>query len=164
MRGLRVRRALLAGLALSGCAPAHEDEPRPAPEAGAEAQAPTELYRLHLDDVVCQPTLESLQQGIFTRACGFDSCHGGSHNAAWGLSLIEPDVRELLVDDPSRVCSDWIRVVPGSPERSLLWRKLTEEKPPCGVRMPMAMAPLPDRLLACIEEWIRSLELDARAP
>jgi hypothetical protein len=117
-------------------------------------------YLPDLAAIRCEPTLASLQQDVFKVTCAFDSCHG-SNNAAWGLTLMEPDVFELLVGRKAGVCDGWLRVVPGSPEQSLLYHKVADEKPPCGDRMPSGLGALPASVQACFSGWIESLGADA---
>lgn len=45
-------------------------------------------------------------------------------------------------------------VVPGKPNESLLYRKVTDEKPPCGARMPLSLMPLRAEQLTQIRAWI----------
>jgi hypothetical protein len=104
----------------------------------------------------CEPTLASLEQNVFGVACGYDSCHG-DNNPAWGLYLTVGGVADLLIDQPASGCQGWTRVVSGSPERSLFWRKLDDAVPPCGEAMPLGLGRLPAPVLECIRGWIVSL-------
>lgn len=104
----------------------------------------------------CEPTLASLQRDVFGVGCGYDSCHG-VNNPAWDLYLTTPGVESRLVGAPALACSGWTRVVPGSPEQSLLWRKLADPAPPCGASMPLGLGRLPAPVLECVRQWIVSL-------
>jgi hypothetical protein len=104
----------------------------------------------------CEPTLPSLERTVFGVACGYDSCHG-DNNPAWDLYLTLGNVAERLIDEPAGGCEGWTLVVPGSPERSLFWRKLDDAVPPCGEAMPLGLGRLPEPVLACIRGWIVSL-------
>ena len=104
----------------------------------------------------CEPTLASLQHDVFGIGCGYDSCHG-LNNPAWDLYLTTTDVESRLVGAPALACNGWTRVVPGSPEQSLLWRKLADPVPPCGAAMPLGFGRLPAPLLECVRQWIISL-------
>jgi hypothetical protein len=42
-----------------------------------------------------------------------------------------------------------------------LWHKISDEKPPCGERMPLRMGKLPPRVVGCVTQWIESLARDA---
>jgi hypothetical protein len=45
-------------------------------------------------------------------------------------------------------------LVPGDPERSLLWRKLADRLPPVGAQMPLLGTPLDDRARQLVRQWI----------
>lgn len=102
----------------------------------------------------CRATLESLHADIFVHSCTFDSCHG--NNAVWDLWLDAPDLSAELVKEPARTCDGWLLVTPGSPDRSFLYHKLVDEKPPCGDRMPLGGA-LSEAQRRCVRDWIQSL-------
>ena len=72
----------------------------------------------------------------------------------------------MLVNVDSVLCVGWKRVVPGVPEQSLLWNKLSLDSPPCGERMPWLYERLPAHALECIRQWIVALpsEMDAQIP
>lgn len=53
----------------------------------------------------------------------------------------------------SRDCAGKSLVVPGKPEESLLYTKLTA-KPPCGARMPFGGGALPDAQIEMVRSWI----------
>jgi hypothetical protein len=89
--------------------------------------------------------------------CAIPSCHASA----------EPTGRMRLDEDFARTslrgvaamgvsCRDQglVRVVPGDPAASLLYRKISEDAPPCGSRMPQAAAPLPPALIALVRDWI----------
>lgn len=127
------------------------------PEASAEASSgylPSQLPA----DFHCDPTLQSLRDTIFVSSCGFDSCHG-DNNFAYGLWLTA-DVDRLateLVGAAAQSCKPEVRVVPGDPEHSFLYEKISTRKPKCGAQMPYGIEPLPDSALACVRGWIESL-------
>jgi hypothetical protein len=139
-------------------------------DAGArDAAAPT-LPRDagFVDTPPCVPTLASVQSTIFATTCADEYCHGGT--PAGGLWLLSPHVSEELVGSPSTQCLGWTLVAPGSPERSLLWQKLTSDHPPCRTEhMPFGKGHLRPGALACVRGWIENLTgdgggMDARAP
>jgi hypothetical protein len=105
----------------------------------------------------CEPNVAALENGIFKRGCAFINCH--THNAfAGSLILVDSDLRDELVGRDAVECRGWKRVVPGSPETSLLWNKLTLDPPACGVRMPWGgLNPLPQHALDCVRNWILGL-------
>ncbi|HMJ13637.1 MAG TPA: hypothetical protein VK524_19600 [Polyangiaceae bacterium] len=103
--------------------------------------------------------MASLREDVFKVACVHESCHG--NGAAWDLWLDDPDLEAELVNARAGGCPGETYVVPGSPEQSFLFRKLVDEEPACGERMPLALGALPSSVLDCISGWIRSLGADA---
>jgi hypothetical protein len=110
----------------------------------------------------CEPNLPALQTGIFERGCAQIICHT-SAGYAGSLDLVDTDPRKNLVDADSIVCRGWKRVVPGSPETSFLWNKLTTNTPACGDRMPLGLRPLPPHALECVRTWILELPREGDA-
>jgi len=104
----------------------------------------------------CEPTLASLQTVVFEHTCAWDFCHGDQ--AAFGLRLLAPDVEHELVNAAAGSCPGLLRVVPGDPEHSLLYQKITLDHPPCnGHRMPDGLGPLAPSTVRCVRDWIESL-------
>ena len=108
-----------------------------------------------LPPIPCVPTFASIQATIFTPSCSFPMCHSAI-GATYGFYLGGPDVLQSLIDYPA-VCRGWTRVVPGSPEESFLWRKVVDDDPACGYRMPWGLPRLPDNAIECIRAWIAGL-------
>jgi hypothetical protein len=102
----------------------------------------------------CSPDAASIQSTIFKASCDGSGCHGTDMPAV-GLTLVgvAPD---QLIGMSSALCSEWAMVVPGSPEKSLLYQKLVSDMPGCGARMPL-MGHLPEGDAACIRAWIAGL-------
>lgn len=103
------------------------------------------------------PTLATIEALVLRPHCAIPSCHASA----------EPTGRMRLDEDFARTslrgvaamgvsCRDQglVRVVPGDPAASLLYRKISEDAPPCGSRMPQAADPLPPALIALVREWI----------
>jgi hypothetical protein len=67
--------------------------------------------------------MENVQQ-IFDKSCSFGSCHGANKKAA-NLQLTADRACSELVDQPSFLFPDKKRVVPGNPDDSFLFHKLT---------------------------------------
>lgn len=104
----------------------------------------------------CEPTLPSIQANIFAVTCGFEYCHGAS--AAAGLWLLDPSPDHELVLAASADCPGFTLVVPGSPENSLLYQKVTSDHPPCRTeRMPYGEGRLPAAAIECIRGWIAGM-------
>lgn len=102
----------------------------------------------------CTPDLASIEQQIFQRSCAQQGCHSAAEPAA-GLDLASPGVEARLLGVPSATCDGQIRVVPGHPEQSFLFDKVSRSSPACGTPMPPAGMPADEQ--ACIEQWIASL-------
>jgi hypothetical protein len=109
-----------------------------------------------IEPTPCEPTLDSIRQVIVGASCADDNCHG-SVSPAVRLSLTVDDLEPVLVNVTSSTCAGWSLVVPGSPEQSYLYQKVTQSVLPCdGDRMPID-AVLPANQVECIAEWITSL-------
>lgn len=109
-----------------------------------------------VDTPTCESSLASIQTNIFAVTCAFEYCHGTSPAA--GLWLLDPKVERQLIGVRAGVCLDWVIVEPGSPERSLLWQKISSDHPPCrSERMPYGMGRLRPEAQSCIHDWIQSL-------
>jgi len=139
MTGYRcpVRRHFLvpAALALLACN-------RPAEEAG--------------DDEVCDLDFEQIRAEILLPNCAGEFCHDADAPAAnLDYTRSAEAIAAQLVDVPSAVCADWVRVVPGDPENSILLAKLHD--PPCGEQMPID-GHLSEHDIACIAQWIETVE------
>jgi hypothetical protein len=138
-----VRRALLAALALvAGCAAPLEDRSRflePGGGGGGEAcPADTDV------------------EALLAAGCAGAVCHSSEAMAA-GLDLVSPGVVGRLADVPAAACADHLLVAPGEPDASLLLLKLGDD-PPCGNTMPLGGARLPAEQIACVRQWIETLE------
>jgi hypothetical protein len=97
------------------------------------------------------PTLADVQARVFTPSCAFSTCHSGSAPAA-GLDL-DLARRDAMVHVRSPVHADSILIVPGDPDASYLYRKLADDPPPLGDRMPIG-SPLDPTRLALVRAWI----------
>jgi hypothetical protein len=106
--------------------------------------------------VACGPpaTLTRVQQEVFTPSCNFSSCHLGAGNN--GLNLEAP-VHDKIVNKAAvgpGASSGLKLVVPGKPEESYLYQKLTQEVPAAGVRMPNTGDALDVASLQLVKDWI----------
>jgi hypothetical protein len=160
-RELRVA-FLIALSAASDCACSNTDEQRTRRDGGSDATGSgggSQLSPSRLPaDFHCEPTLESIYDAIFMVSCAFDSCHG-DNNFVYELRLSAgvQAVSTELVNAPALSCKGWTLVVPGDPDHSFLWNKLTMETPACGMEMPFYTEPLSAPALDCIRGWITSL-------
>ena len=164
MIALRLLLALPLALPLVACSDDGGDEPPATGDAGTDA-AP----------VSTEPTFARVITEVMTLGrCGGPFCHS---SAAAGFSLGSPaEVYAQLIDEPATgaLCrssaaatadaaadadagddagSDThIRVVPGDPEASLLYQKLSGS-PPCGDMMPPGQDPDPEKA-QLVYDWI----------
>lgn len=106
------------------------------------------------DEPSCPATTTEIQRDVLAVRCGGSLCHGGTTPQA-GLDLVSAGLEERLVGVPAAECGG-ILVVPGDPESSYLYAKLTEDTPDCGNRMPLGGS-LPADELACVRTWIAGL-------
>jgi hypothetical protein len=157
----RLRAALFAALVIGGCSddkePIITDGGPSPPDAGSPSIFPSQLP----PNFTCEPTLASLQKGIFGTSCAWDQCHG-IIAPVYELELTAelPKLEQQLVLAPATSCKGWTRVVPGDLEHSFFWNKITEAQPACGIRMPHTVEPLPETALECVRGWIMSLAKD----
>jgi hypothetical protein len=98
------------------------------------------------------PTLASIQDNVFTPRCAVPGCHGGS-SAQLGLRLDAGFSAGNLINVASPQAANLVRVVPGSPDTSLLIMKL-EGTQTVGERMPQFGPFLPQATIDVIRQWI----------
>jgi hypothetical protein len=103
-------------------------------------------------------TLESIRENVFVSGCTFNACHGGAASAH-GLDLTVNNLREMLVDQPSKMQPDLNLVTAGKPEESWLYHVISRCEPMAedGVAPHMPLnAPelIEDPLVAKIRQWI----------
>jgi len=108
-------------------------------------------------DCTTEDTFTILQKRVFgAKGCRVATCHGAS--MAGGLDLRYGTAHFALVDQPATTAAaaGKMRVVPGDPDASFLWQKLTGTLAEGeGARMPAAGAPPLDALeLAFVRSWI----------
>ena len=102
----------------------------------------------------CTADLASIQTTLFLSRCSNSGCHNAT-DLAGDLDLVTAGLDERLIDVKAATCTG-LRVQPGSPDASILYRKVNETKPECGDRMPIGGA-LSATELTCIHDWIASL-------
>ena len=69
-----------------------------------------------------------------------------------GLSLVAP-IHAAVVDVRSTEMPERLRVVPGDPEASYLFEKISSDHPAVGMRMPPGQ-PLPADIIQAVRRWI----------
>jgi hypothetical protein len=100
---------------------------------------------------------EQIRAEIIVPTCTGEFCHDANAPAAnLDFTRSADGIIAQLVDVPSAVCANWVRVVPGDPEHSILLAKLGDP-PPCGEQMPID-GHLTDREIECFEHWIQTVE------
>lgn len=93
---------------------------------------------------------------IFEAHCAV--CHSPGRTAdRLGISmrLTAAESYSSTVNQASSQSPAFLRVVPGDPENSLLYLKVSMDQPPIGNRMPLACSKLDPAELAAIYEWIK---------
>ncbi|XXX81088.1 hypothetical protein WMF30_20230 [Sorangium sp. So ce134] len=91
--------------------------------------------------------------GLLVQTCSKANCHDGTSRAS-GLSLAA-GFETMIKNQPSQSCGGSL-LVPGQPDQSSIYTKLTEA-PPCGLRMPLGIGALTDEQIACVADWITTL-------
>lgn len=109
-----------------------------------------------------KPTFQNVVNTVLKPSCVFGSCHA-IPNVAAKLDLTGEKACNALHEKPSCLFPDRMRVVPGKPEESYFFHKLTGEGldvPPatnCGDTnfiMPWGAAALPAEQIELVREWI----------
>jgi hypothetical protein len=156
---------LLAALAL-GCS----SDPAPAADAGASDVASDVGINVGQDlgadapvdappraDGAATITLADIEARVLRPHCAVPSCHASAEPT--GRMRLDEDfprssLRGVAAMGVSCGGQGFVRVVPGDPAASLLYRKITEDAPPCGSRMPQGADPLPRELTDLVRDWI----------
>lgn len=130
---------VVKGSAASG--PVPSQQPKPSSDSGGTAGTPPNANTPVSFSRDIQP--------IFTRRC--TDCHGGSA----GMFLDEGESYANLVNVPAtKGCTSEMRVKPGDPDASVLYKRLTGTS--CGAQMPKKAPPLPAEEINLIRRWIES--------
>lgn len=107
------------------------------------------------DDASAEPValcdVATIETAFFPLQCGKSSCHAASNGVA--PDLASPGIADRLANKPAGI---GVLLVPGEPDRSVIFSKLTSE-PPYGSRMPVG-APLSETDIACVRAWIAGLQ------
>jgi hypothetical protein len=96
-------------------------------------------------------------RGLLESRCAMAGCHAGP-KPAQGLPLTAGAIYRSTVNVHAHSDGRFLRVVPGAPDRSLLYLKLLapEEGHYRGPRMPLSKEPLAPEDIALVKEWIES--------
>lgn len=114
-------------------------------------------------------TFERIQEQVFTTSCSSDSCHSSVGQAgtlvleeglAWDSLFNQPPANPIAYN------AGMMRVMPGDPQRSFLFHKLTNSLAAGeGASMPWNSAPLDADTIEIIEAWITAgAPADGRVP
>jgi hypothetical protein len=133
--------ALLGFLAALGCSSSGNGQADPSDMTSVTTTA-------------CTASAASIHDNVFKASCDGAGCHG-AQSPAVGLDLIGT-LPEQLMGKSSALCSGWSLVVPGSPEKSFLYQKLTAAMPACGDVMPLG-SHLPAASAQCVADWIQGM-------
>jgi len=98
------------------------------------------------------PTLQDIQDNVFTPGCAQSFCHGAAQSA--GLDLRDGQSFTFLVDVPSNEVPTADRVEPFAPDDSYLICKLENCAWIVGQQMPLIGGPLPQDQTDVIRAWI----------
>jgi hypothetical protein len=105
-------------------------------------------------------TFTTIYTGVMSTRCAIPGCHvPPTPTGALDLSTQALAFQNLVgVDAMGPACgiTDFVRVVPGDAEMSLLFLKVSETPPPCGARMPLTGAPLSAEEQALVAAWINA--------
>ena len=97
------------------------------------------------------PTLSTVQEQVFTPSCANAACHGGD-TPQLGLDLSEGNAYASLVNVDAVAVDGAVRLVPGNPEDSLVFRVV--EGPVDPVRQMPVGFPLDDDARELLRAWI----------
>lgn len=97
-------------------------------------------------------TLSEIEAEVFAKSCTFGACHKGAAPA--GMLNLESDTHKKLVGVMATGVSTPL-VVPGDPEGSYLFEKLTASIPANGDPMPPG-APLSAAKIEMVRSWIEA--------
>ena len=112
------------------------------------------------DDVVVEPTLNSIQNEVFEVSCNFEGCHATSAEGSAGNLTLESNTAyaQLVGVEASQgeaAAMGLVRVVPGSADESFLVIKLEGEfEDSLGDPMPQFSSSLEQSQIDAIREWI----------
>jgi hypothetical protein len=100
------------------------------------------------------PRFQAVFEEVFVAGgCTSGYCHGVSGTLP--MTTAETAYAWLVgVRSGWVACAGEVRVIPGRPEESLLWRKLAPEVPACGRKMPLGRDPLPAAKRNLVRRWI----------
>jgi hypothetical protein len=97
-------------------------------------------------------TFTRVQNEIFTPNCALSGCHDSTGQQAG--QILEPGrAYAMIVNHPSTEMPALMRIAPGDPANSYMYRKITGAGI-TGERMPFGKPPLPDDKILLLRDWI----------
>ncbi|HWU89967.1 MAG TPA: hypothetical protein VN253_22045 [Kofleriaceae bacterium] len=112
---------------------------------------------------VAEPTMNNVFENVLAPRCTFSACHAAPTRAAH-LDLTKGRACQELVNKPSCLFPNRMRIIPGHPEQSFFFHKLTGENlaevpsSDCSgetnALMPYGGTTLPDDEMALVKSWI----------
>lgn len=112
----------------------------------------------------CSSDTSGLVRTVLAPRCGTSGCHTGGADPAASLDLVSADLPSRVADTPAHECGTKTLIIPGNPEGSYLFEKISATKPACGERMPLNHDPLSTAELDCVRAWIRDLSPSTPKP
>lgn len=100
-----------------------------------------------------------IESELFPQSCATGDCHDAIEPAAL-LDLQSPNVVARISGTQAmgdECFQQGTLLVPGNPQMSLIYLKLTEA-PPCGAQMPFIGDRLSEREIGCVATWIEGLD------
>ncbi|WP_437650105.1 hypothetical protein [Sorangium sp. So ce362] len=91
---------------------------------------------------------------LIVGTCGGTNCHNATTRAS-GLALTA-GFETMLKNQPSGSCGGSV-LVPGQPDMSSIYTKITAANK-CGNRMPLNQPALMEEQIACVRDWIMTLQ------
>ncbi|HEY8515706.1 MAG TPA: hypothetical protein VIS07_09355 [Candidatus Binatia bacterium] len=105
-------------------------------------------------------TYDRIQKQIFNASCALSACHDSQTQQANLLLEIGASYTQLVGATPTNATAQglgWLRVTPGDPSTSLIYRKVTGDLGVgLGSRMPLGRPPLPANLIQILRLWIEA--------
>jgi hypothetical protein len=105
-------------------------------------------------------TFDRLQHQVFDQSCAVSGCHDSQSTQAGLLLETGASYANLVGAAPTNAdaaAAGWERVLPGDPDASFLYRKVTGDLPAgFGSPMPLARPPLDASLIEIIRLWIQA--------
>lgn len=130
--------------------------------AGVACSSPSSPVNRYRDaaesttEFVCPKGTPAIQTKILVPKCAEAGCHDLNTQIS-GLDLASPDLDRRLINVAALGCFGDSLLVPGNPDASLMFTKIAQAKPECGLRMPYRALALAPAEIDCVRQWILDL-------